>query len=133
VLNDFIAARFIKGFARQRGGKLRASEACLRRSGLASIDDDAAYAAARVSRIGVHGANAGRFCAAIEQRRFAASGMVAAEQRRALAPAAAATNLAVFLHNYIGAISDQLGIQPHDVEGGFDPLGRQVGREQGAN
>jgi L-serine dehydratase len=60
----------------------------------------------------------------------ATGGVVAPEQGGPAAPAATAGDRAVGLDHIIGAVGDELAVQPHDLAGGGDLFGRQEGRKE---
>ena len=119
------AAGGVERHAGQGGGELGRREPLRGGGRLGPAQHQPADAAAGVVRMGVHRADAGGVAGRVEQGVVADGGLVAAEQGRAPAPAAAAGEMARGLDHHVGAVRDQLRVQPHHGMAGGDQLGRQ--------
>ena len=87
---------------------------------LAKRQDQPPDALPRESRIGIHRPDPRGFAGGIQKPRIAPLRLVAAEQGRTPAPAAAPGHRVALMHDEIGAIVDQLGVHPHDRPAGLD-------------
>jgi hypothetical protein len=76
--------------------------------------------ATRVLRVCVHRSHAGSIGRRIEQRCAAPGRLVAAIERCAAAPSAAAGDPSVHFYDEVRALVDELRVQPHDRSAGED-------------